>query len=119
LEAFGNKPTTIQRLRSGTGNQSDLGGVLQRSNIHLKTCAPGQVSTTLKALRESPKTVSQKAKFILATDGVEFQAESLEGDGETLERIYLGRRFKHDSERLEKLFELYTKMAGTPTSPSA
>ena len=29
---------------------------------------------------------------------------------EVLERIYIGRRFKNDSERLEKLFELYTKM---------
>ncbi len=29
---------------------------------------------------------------------------------ETLERIYLGRRFKNDTERLEKLFEMYTKM---------
>ena len=29
---------------------------------------------------------------------------------ETLERIYLGRRFRNDTERLEKLFELYTKM---------
>lgn len=29
---------------------------------------------------------------------------------EVLERIYLGRRFKNDTERLEKLFELYTQM---------
>lgn len=29
---------------------------------------------------------------------------------ETLERIYIGRRFKNDTERLEKLFELYAKM---------
>lgn len=29
---------------------------------------------------------------------------------ETLERIYIGRRFRNDTERLEKLFELYTKM---------
>jgi hypothetical protein len=29
---------------------------------------------------------------------------------ETLERIYIGRRFKNDTERLKKLFELYTKM---------
>ena len=29
---------------------------------------------------------------------------------ETLERIYIGRRFKNDAERLEKLFELHTKM---------
>ena len=31
-----------------------------------------------------------------------------EKNDETLERIYMGRRFKNDSERLEKLFELYT-----------
>jgi len=29
---------------------------------------------------------------------------------ETLERIYIGRRFKNDTERLETLFDLYTKM---------
>ena len=31
---------------------------------------------------------------------------------EVLERIYIGRRFKNDTERLEKLFELYTEMTG-------
>lgn len=30
-----------------------------------------------------------------------------------LERIYIGRRFKNDTERLEKLFDLYTKMTAT------
>lgn len=29
---------------------------------------------------------------------------------ETLERIYIGRRFKNDTERLETLFDMYTKM---------
>lgn len=29
---------------------------------------------------------------------------------EVLERIYIGRRFKNDTERLEKLFDLYAKM---------
>jgi hypothetical protein len=29
---------------------------------------------------------------------------------ETLERIYIGRRFRNDTERLEKLFDMYTKM---------
>ncbi|MEN9912467.1 MAG: hypothetical protein RI956_911, partial [Pseudomonadota bacterium] len=33
-----------------------------------------------------------------------------EHNDEILERIYIGRRFKNDTERLEKLFELYTKM---------
>ena len=37
---------------------------------------------------------------------------------EVLERIYIGRRFKNDTERLEKLFELYTKMT-TKTVPAA
>jgi hypothetical protein len=31
---------------------------------------------------------------------------------ETLERIYIGRRFKNDTERLEKLFAMYTEMTG-------
>jgi hypothetical protein len=33
-----------------------------------------------------------------------------ECNDETLERIYIGRRFKNDTERLERLFELYTQM---------
>jgi hypothetical protein len=34
-----------------------------------------------------------------------------ERNDEVLERIYIGRRFKNDTERLEKLFDLYTKMS--------
>lgn len=29
---------------------------------------------------------------------------------EVIERIYIGRQFRNDTERLEKLFDLYTKM---------
>ena len=36
--------------------------------------------------------------------------EAHERNDEVLERIYIGRRFRNDTERLEKLFELYTKM---------
>jgi len=78
LEAFGNKETTIKRLKSGDSNQSDLpGGVLQRNNIHLKVCAEGEVTVTLTSLRKSPATTRQKAKFIVATDGKTFEAENL------------------------------------------
>ncbi|MDR0809371.1 MAG: lactate dehydrogenase [Gemmobacter sp.] len=80
LLAFGNKETTIKRLRAGSSNKSDLGGVLQVNNIHIKTCAEGQATATLRDLRESPATTRAKAKFILATDGVEFQAEDLTSD---------------------------------------
>jgi hypothetical protein len=34
-----------------------------------------------------------------------------ERNDEVLERIYIGRRFKNDTERLEKLFDMYTKLA--------
>ncbi len=87
LEAFGNKETTLKRLQTagkGSTNQSDLpSGVLQRNNIHLATCAAGEVPATLAALRGSPATAKHKAKFILATDGADFQAENL-ADGETV-----------------------------------
>lgn len=33
-----------------------------------------------------------------------------EENDEVIERIYIGRRFRNDTERLEKLFDLYTKM---------
>lgn len=36
-----------------------------------------------------------------------------ERNDEVLERIYIGRRFRNDTERLEKLFELYTKMVSS------
>jgi hypothetical protein len=36
-----------------------------------------------------------------------------ERNDEVLERIYIGRRFKNDTERLEKLFDLYTKMVAS------
>jgi len=80
LEAFGNKETTIKRLRAGASNKSDLGGVLQTSNIHIKVCAEGEVTKTLAALRESPSTFRAKAKFILATDGQTLEAENLASD---------------------------------------
>ncbi len=36
-----------------------------------------------------------------------------ERNDEVLERVYIGRRFKNDTERLEKLFDLYTKMTAS------
>jgi hypothetical protein len=44
-----------------------------------------------------------------------------ERNDEVLERIYIGRRFKNDTERLEKLFDLYTKMTAVAakTAPKA
>lgn len=83
LEAFGNKATTLKRLRTGATNRSDLGGVLQTNHIHILTCTHGQVAGSLAALRQSPATGRAKARFILATDGIDFEAEDLT-NGETV-----------------------------------
>lgn len=77
LQAFGAKETTLRRLRSGETNKSDLGGVLQTSNIHIAVVPEGTVTETLGKLKASPATTRAKAKFVLATDGKEFQAEDL------------------------------------------
>jgi len=81
ITAFGAKKATVDRLRAtknGT-NQSDVGGVLQRNNIHIGIAPAGQVGATLATLRASPKTTSAKAKFLLATDGETVEAEDLVG----------------------------------------
>ena len=84
LTAFGNKETTVRRLRSASSNSSDVpGAVLQQKNIHIAACAFGMVGATLKALRESPKTGALKARFVLATDGATLEAEDL-ATGETV-----------------------------------
>ncbi|MEM7654999.1 MAG: DNA methyltransferase, partial [Bacteroidota bacterium] len=47
----------------------------------------GQVAETLQKLRDAPETAKHKAKFILATDGKDFQAEDL-NSGDTLACAY-------------------------------
>lgn len=87
LQAFGNKETTLKRLRRGESNRSDVGGVLQTNNIHVALAAPGEVTKMLGVLKASPATIRAKAKFILATDGETFEAEDLVS-GETVACAY-------------------------------
>lgn len=87
LQAFGNKETTIKKLRAGASNSSDLGGVLQRNHIHIAVCQPGAVTKTLSALKASPATAKAKARFTLATDGADFEAEDSD-TGETVACAY-------------------------------
>lgn len=77
LRAFANKETTIKKLRSGTSNKSDLGGVLQANNLHIAVAETGGVTQSLKSLKESPATAKAKARFVVTTDGVDFEAEDL------------------------------------------
>ena len=83
LRAFGNKPTTIKRLRSGATNRSDVGGILQRNNIHIKVAPVGGAAAALDDLKRSPETARARAKFVLATDGREFHAEEM-GSGDDI-----------------------------------
>ena len=64
LQAFGNKEATIKRLRAGASNKSDLGGVLQTSNIHIAVSAQDELTKTLAALKASPATA--KARPVLS-----------------------------------------------------
>jgi hypothetical protein len=88
LQAFGNKETTLKKLRSGNTNKSDLGGVLQTNNIHIAVAPTGDATSTLMALKASPATTRAKAKFILATDGDTLEAEDLTS-GETIACDYV------------------------------
>jgi len=105
LSAFGNKETTLKQLRSGNSNKSDLGGILQRNNIHLKVCDIGEVTNTLLELRTSPATVKAKAKFILSTDGVELEAEDLS----------TGEVIACDFEKFSDHFGFFLPLAGITT----
>ena len=84
LEAFGNKSTTLKRLQSGSSNKTDIeGAILQQNNIHILVCDSGEVHKKLVDLKNSSATAKFKAKFIVATDGHNFQAEDIVS-GETV-----------------------------------
>ncbi len=83
LMAYGNRETTIKRLRDGTTNKSDVGGLLQTNNIHILVAPKDGVPKALDAVRGSPATTRFRAKLLLATDGVDFQAEDMQS-GDTL-----------------------------------
>ncbi|HEX8402664.1 MAG TPA: DNA methyltransferase [Allosphingosinicella sp.] len=105
ITAFSAKKTTVDRLRKGDSNQSDAGGVLQRNNIHIAVAPVGEVHDKLAALRASPKTASQKAKFILATDGETVEAEDLIG-GDVIACAYAD---------LPRYFATFLPLAGIST----
>lgn len=83
LAAFGTKDNALKLLRASDHNKSDVGGVLQRKNIHLAVTDAGKTHEKLEQLRASPATAKWKVEFVLATDGETLEAEAL-GSGETI-----------------------------------
>ncbi|AQT45273.1 hypothetical protein BBC0244_015870 [Bartonella apihabitans] len=66
LEAFGNKETTIKKLRSGSTNSSDVeNGVLQRNNIHIATAVKGKWKLRFKRSNKARKPVPAKLNSYL------------------------------------------------------
>jgi hypothetical protein len=47
-----------------------------------------------------------------------FVREAYDRNDEVIDHIYIDRRFKNDIERLEKLFELHTKMTTQQLPPN-
>lgn len=89
LECFDNSDARSKKLRKGTSNKSDIDGVLQVGNIHIKTCDVGLVPETLTALTDSKATQTKlnKVRFVPATNGEHFEAEDLVS-GDIVSRDY-------------------------------
>ena len=83
-----------------------------KNKADLKRCAE---DILLAREGDFPKSL---AELYAIEDGISLMSADLrkahERNDEVLERIYIGRRFRNDTERLEKLFELYTKMTASP-----
>lgn len=106
LEAFGNKKTTIDRLRKGVMNRSDIGGVLQRNHIHILATEQGGVEKAMDQLRNSLANRTQRPKFLMATDGELILAENLiDGEAKAC-----------DSKDLPNHFGFFLALAGISTT---
>ena len=97
LAAIGEKETALKRLRSGNTNASDVpDGVLQRNKIHIAACGGGAIGDTIACTyADFPNHLG----FFLPLAGISTIKET---KGDPIDVRTTGR--------LEKLFELYTKM---------
>ena len=107
--------TVCARMRSDFSYSNTLGWntfpipvLTEQNKEDLNACAE---AILLAREAHFPATM---ADLYEVKDGESQMPENLrmahERNDEVIERIYIGRRFKNDTERLEKLFEMYTKM---------
>lgn len=103
--------TVCVRMRTDFSYSNTLGWntfpvptLTEQNKADLTRCA-GEI--LLARERHFPKTI---ADLYDPENMPEDLRRAHELNDETLERIYIGRKFKNDTERLEKLFELYAKM---------
>lgn len=103
--------TVCVRMRTDFSYSNTLGWntfpiplLTEQNKADLTACAEN-----ILLAREShfPKTIADLYDPDTMPDNLRHAHEA---NDETLERIYIGRKFKNDTERLEKLFALYTEM---------
>jgi hypothetical protein len=103
--------TVCSRMRTDFRYSNTLGWntfpvpiLTDQNKIDLIACSEG-----ILLAREShyPATIAELYAADEMPDNLRLAHDK---NDEVLERIYIGRRFKNDTERLEKLFEMYTKM---------
>ncbi|WP_341223954.1 class I SAM-dependent DNA methyltransferase [Loktanella salsilacus] len=103
--------TVCVRMRTDFSYSNTLGWntfpvpkLTEKNKVDLTACAE---DILLAREAHFPATIAELYKSDTMPENL--KAAHYRND-ETLERIYIGRRFKNDTERLEKLFEMYTKM---------
>ena len=90
LQAFGNKETTLKRLRAGASNKSDLGGVLQTNNIHIAVCRARRGHEDARRAEGQPGDgQGEGASSSSRPTATDFEAEDLTS-GETVACAYRG-----------------------------
>lgn len=123
LGVFGNKATTLKRLHvEGMGTVC----VRMRTNFSYSNTLGWNTFPVPKLTEQNKQDLTRCAEDILLAREAHFPTtiadlykpyampenlrQAHERNDETLERIYIGRRFKNDTERLELLFARYTEM---------
>ena len=103
--------TVCVRLRTDFSYSNTLGWntfpvppLTEKNKSDLTACAE---NILLAREAHFPKTIADLYEAGSMPDNLRAAHER---NDEVLERIYIGRRFKNDTERLEKLFEMYSKM---------
>ena len=100
LAACGKPANTIENLRHGDTNVSDIdGAVLQEHHIHIMGCGRGAVDETMKALRDSRATRRKryKVRFLLASDGRDVRVGIVDA-GKTTETMSFPYKKLHDND---------------------
>lgn len=101
------KLETRLRYASNLGwNTFPLPKLTEQNKADLTRCAE---DILLAREAHFPKTIAELYDPEKMPDNLRHAHER---NDEVLERIYIGRKFRNDTERLEKLFDLYTKMTG-------